>query len=63
MNILLGKYIGFDFINDLSEWKGYESLVKIIPLKEQITLNLCVITKDGEIDKEISTVLENAIFS
>ena len=63
MNILLGKYIGFDFINDLSEWKGSESLVKIIPLKEQITLNLCAITKDGEIDKEISTVLENAIFS
>lgn len=63
MNILLGKRIGFDFINEISEWNSYDSMIKIIPLKENITLNLCIATRKGEKDELLEAILKNAIFN
>lgn len=62
LNILLGKCIGFDFINNISDWYIYDGMLKVVPLKEQITLNLCLITRSGEMDEEIFDLLKNTNF-
>ena len=60
--ILLGKRIGFDFINNLSEWNSYTDIIKMIPLKERIALCLCIITRNGENDERVAEILNNGSF-
>ena len=60
--ILLGKRIGFDFINNLSEWNSYTDIIKMIPLKERIALCLCIISRNGENDERITEILNNGTF-
>ena len=60
--ILLGKRIGFDFINNLSEWNSYTDIIKMIPLKERIALCLCIITRNGENDERVAEILNNGVF-
>ena len=60
--ILLGKRIGFDFINNLSEWNSYTDIIKMIPLKERIALCLCIITRNDEKDERVTEILNNGLF-
>lgn len=47
VRLLLGNRIGYEFINDYSEWKTYPELLNIIEIKENFSLYLCLVARKG----------------
>ncbi|MEE0511996.1 MAG: LysR family transcriptional regulator [Peptococcaceae bacterium] len=45
VRLLLGNRIGYEFINDYSEWKTYPELLNIIEIKENFSLYLCIVAR------------------
>ena len=62
VNLLLGERISFDFLSDYSEWRAYASLLNVIPLKERLTLHVCLVTRQDTTRSDTMALFKNTCF-